>query len=118
MEEFLKCEVCEEKLAQIKYRDCNPTKYLCDTCSGFTHQSDAKKAHHIEILDYEDSKIVNVTRACKEYLTRCEKHLDEKCKAYCQNCQKPICSYCINSNHQKHNWIDLVVKKGEIEKLI
>ena len=38
MEEFLKCEVCEEKLAQIKYRDCNPTKYLCDTCYGFTHQ--------------------------------------------------------------------------------
>ena len=89
----LKCDHCEEILAE----------FLCQTCSKSYCTLCLKQQHHLN--EFQAHQIHLILK--KNHDPFCLKHTDEKRKYWCHQCEQLICSDCLLFEHPNHSFIKL-----------
>ena len=91
----------------IKGFCCECQEFLCKGCLDYHRRNRNLSKHKIALLDETASIEDKLKLMVKEY--NCNEHGHEKqvLDFYCATCTKPVCNYCVVSQHKEHKFYDL-----------
>lgn len=93
--DLVRCYRCETPNPSLHCDICN--QHVCKICEK-EHVSNQSKMH----------KVVPFTlRGC---ITKCKLHLSHLCDQFCEKCCIPICMVCASTEHNGHEFTEVVVK--------
>ena len=86
---------------------CECQEFLCKACLDYHKRNRNLSKHKIALLDESASIEDKLKLMIKEY--NCNEHGHEKqvLDFYCATCTKPVCNYCVVSQHKEHAFNDL-----------
>ena len=107
------CEVCENQPGEAAQFYCEVcAQNMCEQCCKVHGRINMSKSHRVATLSNEDNMNIETT---KPGICTCEKHKQE-IKFYCNDCDKTACSYCLLSQHEKHQISDVEIIAEELRK--
>ena len=99
------CNICSKPIEH----HCNVCQVsLCWSCMT-THMTEKTKRHQIVQFNYRDKG---------PELPECSSHERKHCEMYCNDCDKPICVFCVTTEHKKHDFTHIEDNLKKIKQQI
>ena len=83
------CNICS-KAIEHHCKVCQVS--LCWSCMT-THMTDKTNRHQVVQFNYREKEAE---------LPECSSHERKHCEMYCNDCDKPICVFCVTTEHKKY----------------
>ena len=103
------CDGCQGDSSSdaVKGFCCECHEFLCKACLDYHKRNRKLQKHKVSLLDEMESVEEKLKSMICEYNCNEQNHEKQVLDFYCETCNKPICNYCVVSQHKEHTFCPL-----------